>query len=342
MANNKPNNNGSAAKKAQPPKNQTVQTTTTTKTEEKAMIDKVNDKMTPREDSFLARFIGTALIVLGILFVLLAILVVALSRRPASVNGDLPVPSIQAPAITNRDQIRVTGETVDNGTVMFWVDGNVYTELAEADDDGDFEIEIEAEDEREYEIQAAYVRGFPLKQRSEKSDVERVIVDRTPPSSDAKLDYEKVVSGNEMTIRGNTDPNTKVIVEIDGKEYTTMSDENGDFEIKGIILSEGENSISVALEDEAGNRTEVDQEVVVEYVPGGDLDGDGIRDIGVDTDGDGIPDSDTGADLPEAAGELEAAMDFLFGNKLMLLFGILALAIFGLNAGLVAVKLKKN
>lgn len=340
MANNKPKKDSSKAQNAKSTQNQAVQTTT--KTEEKAMIDKVNDKMTPREDSFLARLIGTGLIVLGVLFVILAIVVVALSTREATVNKDLPVPTIEAPRATNDDQIRVSGETEDNGTVMFWVNGEEHADTATADDEGNYEIRFEAEDEGEYRFQAAYVKGFPLRQRSERSDEIKVRVDRTPPSTEVKLDYEKVVSGNKMTIKGNTEPNTTVIVELDGREYTTKSDENGDFTIEGILLLEGENSLVVFLEDEAGNRVELDNEVVVEHVPGGDLNGDGIRDIGVDLDGDGIPDADTGTELPEAAGELEAALDFFFGNRLMLTFGLIALAVFAINTGFVATKLRKE
>lgn len=340
MAKSKSGNGGDKTTTGSKSQSQTVQTTKTVK-DEKAMIDKVNDQMTPREEGFMAKFVGTALIVLGVLFVLLAILVVFLSRRPASVNSDLPVPSINAPKQTKEESIKVKGETEDNGSVMFWVDGNIYPEVATANGEGKYEINIEAKEEGEYKIAAAYVKGFPVKQRSEKSKEVKVLVDRTPPSSDAKLDYEKVVSGDKMTIRGNTEPNTKVTVKLNGEEYSTTSDENGDFVVEDIRLSPGSNRMSVVFEDEAGNQVELDDDLVVDYVPGGDIDGDGIRDIGIDIDGDGIPDVDDGTELPEASGELEAAMDFLLGNRLMMLFGLLALAVFGVNTGLVAMKLRK-
>ena len=69
------------------------------------------------------------------------------------------------------------------------------------------------------------------------------------------------------------------------------------------------NVFNVVVKDTAGNESVMDSEIKVTYSPESSVNGDAVND----------------SSLPVAAGEFSRMTDFLFGNNLVIVFGILAL-----------------
>ena len=66
---------------------------------------------------------------------------------------------------------------------------------------------------------------------------------------------------------------------------------------------------NIELKDEAGNETQVEEKIRIIYSEDSSVNGEAVDDTSI----------------PVAAGKLDKAMSVLFGNKLMIIFGILAL-----------------
>lgn len=322
---------------------------------DKKMVDKVNQQMATEEDSLMAKIIGFGLILLGAAFIVLAVVVVVLSRRSAEIDESLEVPTLKANLYTNEEVTAVEGTTSPDGEVMFFIDGEESDVVATADSDGEFSAELTLPNEEGvYDIQAATVEGFPLRNRSKKSDISSITLDKTAPSAEAEFDYDPISQDGKFDLSGTVDPNAIVRLSApDGVEYYTSANEDGKFNFEQIKLNAKDTEYNVTLVDEAGNerelalKLEVSYPAFVEPIASGDVNGDGVvDDADGDLNGDGVTTGDGTVagvtdtpDLPEAAGELDAAMDILGGNTLMLILGLVAVAVFSLNSGVVAVKL---
>lgn len=330
MANNKNNaKNGSAQKDSTPKKKED------NGVEDKKMVEKVNQQISKEqeEESTFAKVVGLGLILLGFFFIVLAIIVVVISRGEPKVDGDLTVPTIEVERFIKDEKVIVVGETDDKGKVMFYLEGDFQDDVITADDDGDYRYEFIVEDEGEYEIEAVTVEGFPVRRRSEKSETAEFTVDwSAPEEKDVTVDYDPVSEDGKFIVSGTVEPYAKVTMKGDGAEYTAQADEDGNFVIEGIELENEEVSFTVTVEDQAGNTRVLDEEITVVNTSHGDLNGDGVVDAG----------DNTGEELPESAGEFAAAMEFLMENKLMMVFGLLALIVLGVNSGFVAMKLKRQ
>ena len=349
------------------------------KAEEK-MAEKVVLTQERDEDSLMARVIGLGLILLGVVLISLVIAASVLSRRGARINDDINVPSLEASRVTNEQEVSITGEAPEGSRVQFFLNGEEVDKTAQVDDDGNYSYLLEIGDEGDYEIQAAAVRGFPLRERSKKSDVIEVTVDRTPPSSDVAFDYDPISTDGNFRVTGTADPNSTVILNDGSADYASLADDDGKFVIDGIKLESKETEFTVIVADSANNFKELALKIDAEYPSyvaavveddpaddssdsdeGGDLNGPGVSDQADDSstnsdtndeDGDHTPvdtaggaattDTDSGKELPEAAGELEAAMEFILGNQLISLFAVIALTVFLANSGVVVYKLGKQ
>lgn len=293
---------------------------------DKKMVEKVNQQLSAREDSLFSRLVGVGLIVLGVLLVVLAVVAVFLSKREAVVDEELPIPTVSVDRYTREDEITVTGETDPKTKVMVWVNGEEAGKTVRSDKEGAYEFTFEVDEEGDYEIEAATIKGWLKKTRSLKSDPTKVTVDWSAPSSDVELTYDENVGTDSMTVSGNTgEGGIKVTLKGD-ETYEVTSDKNGDFEITDITLAEGDNAFTVTLEDNAGNQKELARKVEVTYEEG-------------DLNGDGVVDSTDALEIPEAAGELDAALEFIAGNKLMMLFAVIALAVLAGNSAIVYKKM---
>ena len=299
---------------------------------DKKMVDKVNQQMAS-DDSTIARLIGLGLVIVGVVFIVLAAVVIILSRRDPKIDDNIGAPTLEISEATNLDYVLISGTADKKSKVIFYLDDKKQDDEITVGSDGSFEYKLPIEDEGEYDIQAATVKGFPLKRRSEKSEPVIVLVDRTAPADKAKLTYDKTTVSGKVTVSGSVEPGVTVTILSGEETYSTTSDDSGKFKIKGVKINASEARFSVVLEDKAGNKTELSQKVVVEYpayASAGDLNGDGVID------------ANDNPNLPEAAGEIENAFAFLFGNQLMTLFALGALGLFAVNSGVVLVKAKKN
>jgi hypothetical protein len=305
--------------------------------DEVVMIRKVNQQMAEDDDSFLAKIIGLGLIILGIVFIILAILVVFLSRRDPSVDNSLEVPTINSKSHTNEQNILVFGKAQDNSDVMFFINDETYKDGFAEVEDGKYEYLLPVTEEGEYEIEAAIVVGFPVQRRSEKSDKIIVNVDWTRPSGDVELKYDEISTDGKFTLEGKTEPNATVILRDSktGDEFEAKADEDGNFKFDSIELDKENTEFEVIIVDQAGNERVLDEKITIKYDKNIDNGGDGNN--GDDNNNGGT----TNPDLPESAGELEAAMDFILGNQIMVFMGLFALIVFGFNSGLVLKKIRR-
>lgn len=315
----------------------TSATASSSQSQDKEVVAKVNRQMAEDDDSLLARIIGLGLILLGIIFIVLAIMVVILSRRDPKVDSELDVPTLKTDNLfTNKEDIKVFGDSDSGSEVMFWLNGEVYDGTAEIED-GEYEFTIEVTKEDEYIIEAAAVDGFPIKRRSEKSDTLKVVVDWTRPSEKVENKNESVKEDGTYVLKGKIEPFGSITLrdtETD-EEYSATADKDGNFELT-IKLGEGETEFEVIIKDAAGNERVLEEKISVKFDP--DATNGGTNGTGGTNGGT----TGNGGDLPESAGELDAALDFMFGNRLMVIFGLIALVVFAANSGFVAMKLKRN
>ncbi len=277
--------------------------------------------------------VGGAILGIVILAVLgLCAVVFILSRLPYRTDPNLPIPTLEElDEYTDENEIDVSGEVTPGEKIALYKNGKMQDGNVEADDDGKFTFEgVELEDEDDYSFEAVTVRGRIFKKRSEKSNEVNTTVDRTAPSPDINLDYEETNTSGEATIKGEAEPDAYIVLEKEGAEYETQADEKGKFSFEDITLESGENEFTVKIRDMAGNEVEADDKVTITY-DGGDLNGPGATD-----------EAGTGQ-LPESAGELDRAIEILTGNKVMLVLGIAALAVFAASSmGVVAFNSRKN
>jgi hypothetical protein len=292
------------------------------RTGKSSMVEKITIERSTDRKSMMSMIVGTTLISLGVLMLVVGVVLVFLYRTPPKVDKALAVPTVEKlPAATNDKSVTIKGKT-DAKRVMVFVNDQVVEDNLRVVD-GKFSYEYEISDEGDYRIQAAVVEGFPVRLRGEKSALMVVAADWTAPSSTTKLIYTNEISASAFTLRGTIEPDTTIVVSTGDKKYVAKSNSEGDFRLRNIPVVEGENKFDVELRDAAGNRTKLDKDIVVAMVPGS-INGNGAH------------------DLPESAGSLSEALAQLTANKLMVTFGLVALAVLIINSGIVVTKLRKE
>lgn len=299
------------------------------KSKKKVQKDSVNmsEKLVVEveERSIWSVFAGMVMVFLGIMLVVAGIVAVFLYRGEPKLDKALPKPELTAlPNDTNTNAIMLRGE-VDKSIKRV----AVYVNDKEVDgavwvDNGSFRYEYSVEKEGLYRFQASSISGFPIRKRSERTDIMAVNVDWTAPSKIVSYDYKSDVDTEKLTVKGEAEPLSTLVFSAKGDKHVVKVDKDGKF-LATLPLSIGENTFDVEVRDSAGNSVKAEKPVIAMRTTGS-LNGNGATD---------------GPDLPEASGELEAAMAFLLGNKLMSTFGLLALFALILNSAIVLAKVRK-
>lgn len=311
--------------------------------QEKTMTEKVTSANNFQEDSLLARVIGLGLVALGVVFVILAIVIVYLSRQEPELDRSVQTPSLEIEeTFINGKSVEISGKSEKGENVAIYLNGERLDETASVDNNGNYRYTLDIQEEGKNEIETATIVGFPQKRVSERSEKLVVEADYTAPSNNAELNYDPTSNNGDFTLSGKIDPNTKIIIESEDDRYEAISDANGDFSLIANLQAES-TTFNVTLEDEAGNTRELARKIDVNYPTFADANGD-IGPDGATTSAGvaGVSTGTTAGELPEAAGELDAALDILFGNNLMLAFGLIALIVFIANSSIVALKLKQQ
>ena len=228
----------------------------------------------------------------------------------------------EIPTYTNDTSVKIKGEAKKASKVQIYVNDKAVDSYVDVKNDGSFVYSYHFPREGSYEIQAAAIKGFPFRKIGPMNDKSTVIADWTAPSIDVKLNFPTIVDTNKFELTGQVEPNAKVTVKNSSGEYSVTAGDDGSFDLKDIPLTVGDNTFDVIITDRAGNSSELTSKFKVTYTQGS------------------INGSGASTQLPVSAGELDAAKEFLFGNKLMTFFGLTALLILGVNAVIVTRKLK--
>jgi len=291
---------------------------------DESMLAKVEVK-SPIDQEKVSKIVGTVFIVLGLLLIGYGVFSFVKYSRNPEFDQSLQAPSLTGTSVlTNEENITIKGLADGYNEVFVYVD-NKEVGRVKVGKEGEFEYKYKVDQEGKYAVSVAGVKGFPKRHISPQSDMRVVTVDRTAPKLDS-LNYASEVGTKTFTLAGKAEVGSEVVLKRGTSSYSAKSDENGDFEIKGISLDEGPNVYNVEIKDEAGNIAYSDEKVKVTYSVESDVNGDAVYD-------------ENG--LPVASGNLEDALNEIFRNNLMLVFGFLALASFAVSTGIVINKNKK-
>lgn len=305
-------------------KPQSVTETSTQKTMfEKTQPQTVTDESTPW-----LKILAIGALIFGLVVLLAILLLVVITRISPRVDSSLQVPVLkELPAYTNSEKIVLEGTAKDATQVIIYVDEKQESNFANVNQDGSFSYEFTFPSEKKYKFEAASLTGTIVKSRSDKSSPVEITFDKTAPSKTITFDQSnKTVDAGKVTVKGKAEADSTVTIKKDDKSYITTTDKDGNFEIKDVQLSNGENVFSVEVKDKAGNVVKANDLKIV-YNGAGSLNGGGVK---------------TGPELPNSAGLLEDALSSIGVNNLMFSFGLFALVLLMVNGSIVAIKLKRQ
>lgn len=287
-----------------------------------SMVSKVEIK-TPQDQDKVSRVVGTIFILLGLVLISYGIYSFVRYNRNPELDSTLQAPSLSGTEIiTNGESIVIKGLADGYDDVFVYVD-DIEVGRTKVGGEGEFEYAHQVADEGKYKVAVAGVRGFPKRIISPLSDSRVVEVDRTAPVL-VSVDYKSEVGTETFRMVGEVENGCEVVLKRGTDMYTADCNEDGKFELSGILLDEGPNVYVMEITDKAGNLTKVDDKIKVIYSKESDVNGDAA--------------TDQDDSLPVASGELEDALTEVFGNKLMLIFGIVALSGFMFSSGYVVIK----
>lgn len=291
------------------PKNQKLDT---------PMVEKIKIEREEGE-SMTSMIVGTVLVALGILLFVIGVVMFVLYYLPPREDRNVSKPVLtELPTTTNSVKLNIKGES-ETEKVMIWVNDELVSGNVEVKD-GKFEYEHQVSKEGSYSIEVAALKGFPIRLRSEKTNPMVVAIDWTAPSKNVSFKYSKEVDTKRFTVKGKAEANTVVTVKSGNKEYIGKVNDIGEFEIKSIPLTLGDNTFTASIADAAGNSARLDTNINVVYAMG-DINGDGAT------------------DLPESAGLFENQGIYNLGNTLISFFGLMSMLVLGVNLYLVKRKL---
>lgn len=279
-------------------------------------------KPVPGNQERISRLVGSLFIGLGVLLVAFGIFSYIKYREEPVLDPQLESPVLQeVTSITNGDKILVKGNAKGFDNVFIFVNDEKVGD-AKVDSESKFSFEYTLEKEGEYMVTVAGVKGFPNRNISPRSESKISIIDRTGPSQDTVvLKYGEETNKDTFILVGTTEPNASIQVKRGTESFEGLADKDGSFRIEGILLDEGKNVFTIYITDLAGNETVLEEKVRVTYSPTGSVNGDAVVD----------------ANIPQAAG----TFDELIGNKLMILFGLIALGAFLSSGAVVYLKNKR-
>lgn len=279
--------------------------------QEEKMQSKVEIKQPERNNQEkMSRLVGSVFIGLGVLLVAFGVYSFIRFREEPSIDLDLEAPELtDVTDLTNGDKILVRGKASGFDDVFVYVN-DVKIASTKVDEEDLFSYEYTVENEGDYSISVAGVKGFPGRIMGPRSEVEMAKVDwSAPKEEDVTFKYGEETNKDTFIVAGTSEPNSTVTVKRGILSYDTLADENGAYRIEGIELEEGRNVFTMSVKDLAGNEVTLEEKIRVNYSPTGDVDGDAVVD----------------GNIPQASGELDA----IFGNTLMMIFGIIAVIAFG-------------
>ena len=288
-----------------------------------SMLSKVEIKK-PQDQEKISRIVGTIFIVLGVLLISFGIYSFVKYNRNPEMNAQLESPvMVGVNELTKEDSVVIRGSANGYDQVFIYVDGEEIERVKVAKD-GSYEYTLNLVDEGKYAVTVAGVKGFPRRYISPTSEVLTVTIDKTAPTI-SKIKYPAEVGTETFSLTGVVEPNAVVTVKRGTGLYRATCDKNGNFKISGIVLEVGPNIFNIELKDEAGNELKVEEKVRVIYSKDSSVNGEAVDDTSI----------------PVAAGELDSAMSVILGNKLMILFGILALVGMFSSTGVLLYKNRK-
>jgi len=274
----------------------------------KTMSEKIVVKR--RDHEMASRIVGTIFIVVGVILVGLGIYSFVTYKAEPELDESLMTPALRELSDSSNDKkIELSGDAEGVDKVRIFLN-DVLLETVKAKD-GEFEYVWEVEDEGIYSISVDGLKGFPRQRKSKSSETIFLTIDWTAPSSTISLEYPTEVVKKAFLVQGTIDPNTTLFLKRGTQSFSAVSDSDGYVEVVVDLLDEGKNVFGLLLRDAAGNETVPEEKVRITYSPSAHINGDGVQ---------GVAD-----EIPEAAGNLEEAMQEVFGNNLMLYFGLIAI-----------------
>jgi len=158
--------------------------------------------------------------------------------------------------LTNKTSVSISGKTYGDKEV-YLLENNQQIQLVKADSKGKFYFPINDLKDGNY----TYTVQVCKSEKKDKCRIENIllVVDQTPPAKPAIVLPTNLPndSEEEITIKGVTEPNAKVIAQISqgGTSQEAYANDKGEFEVKtGLVL--GANTISVKAIDNADNESE--------------------------------------------------------------------------------------
>ena len=288
-----------------------------------------------------SRSIIKGIIKLLFLFLLLLgfiiVLAFGINRLFPGKSDDIAIPVIEPDdkeraVYTGDKNIKIQMTTdEDNASSMVMANGKRDGKYLEKEESGDYTYEKEFLKEGEYKIVAKTLKKGLIWKTSSESESLTVYYDTTAPSSDVVLKYDKNTDSKIIDLEGVAEAGSKVVVSDGAKNYETTSDENGNFKISGVELSEGENKFTLQIEDKAGNKSTASKSIVVNYTLG-DLNGDGQS-----TKADGTSTA-SGSTLPKSAGELSFLTDLFAMKGFIAIILLMGFSVFLFSTGFFAIK----
>lgn len=156
---------------------------------------------------------------------------------------------------TNKSSVSIAGKT-SVGKPVFLLQNNKVIQSIKADSSGKFYLVVSDLKDGNY-VYTVEVCNSVDKDKCTSENI-LIIVDQTPPTKPVIALPDKLPDDSEeqITFRGVSDPNTKIIASIRNNELPAVTtNDKGDFELKtGLVL--GANTIKVKAVDTLGNESE--------------------------------------------------------------------------------------
>lgn len=258
----------------------------------------------------MSRLVGSIFIGLGVLLVAFGIYSFIRFREEPTLDVELEAPVLsEVTSLTSGENIVIRGTAPDYDDVFIYIN-DIKIGSTKVDGDNEFMFEYTVEGEGDYAVNVAGVKGFPNRVIGPRSEIKMAKVDWTAPTEESvSFKYGEETNKDTFIIAGTAEPLSTVTVKRGILSYDVLANEDGEFRLEGIELEEGRNVFTMSVKDAAGNEITLEEKIRVTYSPGGSVNGDAVVD----------------GNIPQASGELDA----LFGNNLMLIFGLIALIAFG-------------
>lgn len=176
---------------------------------------------------------------------------------PSPIQTLILAPQINPlPTVTNKESdFTISGTAQPGMDIEIFINGE-RIDTTFTSSDGSFEIVTALSKEGKNEI---YAQARSDKMESKKSNIQMVILDKTPPElelTSPQPAQEIKQESNKFTVTGKTE--REAIVTVNG--HRAIVNLEGEFSYE-LTLQEGENTIKVEALDPAGNKTSVERTV---------------------------------------------------------------------------------